>query len=133
MHRLRNTSALPAPQQPSWHSADAVAAVRTDLAGRAPLVDCGRHRWLAADLARVAQGRAFIVQGGDCAELFADSGADRVLAKAAQLTELAELFEGISGVPVVRIGRLAGQYAKPRSDATETLPNGLAIDRKSVV
>ena len=120
-------SALPALQQPSWSSAESLAAARAELSGRLPLVDCARYRWLQADLTRVARGRAFIVQGGDCAELFADSGADRILAKAAQLTELGELFEWISGIPAVRIGRLAGQYAKPRTDGTETLPDGQVI------
>lgn len=127
MHRLRRHSTLPAMQQPSWSDADSVDAVRAELAERPPLIGCARHRWLQADLARVVQGRAFVMQGGDCAELFADSSADRILAKAAQLTELGELFEWISAVPAVRIGRLAGQYAKPRSDNTEKLPDGQVV------
>jgi 3-deoxy-7-phosphoheptulonate synthase len=118
---------LPALQQPPWNSEEVLSSVREELAGRAPLTDCGAHARLQQQLALVAAGRSFLLQGGDCAELFSDSGPERIAAKAAQLADLAGVFEGIAGVPAVRIGRLAGQYAKPRSEPLETLADGRTV------
>jgi len=118
-----------APHQPQWAEPDAVPEVLAELSRRHPLVDPAGCRALTAELGAVAAGQAFVIQGGDCAEPFADARADRVRAKAAQLEELADAFEARTGVPVVRIGRFAGQYAKPRSQSTETLPDGRTLPR----
>ncbi|MFF8910688.1 3-deoxy-7-phosphoheptulonate synthase [Streptomyces olivaceoviridis] len=118
------TSPLPVLQQPQWNSEESLSAIRAELDERDPLVGCNGHRQLQDQLTEVARGEGFVLQAGDCAETFSDSGPDRVMAKAAQLDDLAQLFESIADVPAVRIGRLAGQYAKPRSELTETLPCG---------
>ncbi|MHC0429355.1 3-deoxy-7-phosphoheptulonate synthase [Streptomyces sp. O3] len=120
---LKRTAA----QQPEWPSEHAVAQVREELAALPPLVDAPSCDRLRAELARAARGEAFVLQGGDCAEPFADSAPDRIGAKAAQLTGLAELAALRSGLPTVRIGRFAGQYAKPRSQRTETLADGTVL------
>ncbi|MDQ1017855.1 3-deoxy-7-phosphoheptulonate synthase [Streptomyces afghaniensis] len=120
-------SPRPALQQPQWNSQESLSAVRAELGERDPLADCSVHRRLHDQLTEVARGEGFVLQAGDCAETFSDSGSDRVMAKAAQLDDLSQLFENIAGLPAVRIGRLAGQYAKPRSELMETLPDGRAV------
>ena len=116
-----------AAQQPDWQAPDAVERVRADLAERHPLVDAAACHALRAELRAAARGQAFVIQGGDCAEPFADATPERMQAKAALLEDLADLFEARTGVPVVRVGRFAGQYAKPRSSAVETLPDGTVV------
>ncbi|MFE3655143.1 3-deoxy-7-phosphoheptulonate synthase [Streptomyces sp. NPDC059165] len=120
-------SSLPALQQPQWNSEEVLSAVRTELGERDPLAGCSSTRRLQERLTEVAEGRGFVLQAGDCAEVFSDSGSDRITAKAAQLEDLAQLFESIAEIPTVRIGRLAGQYAKPRSEPMETLPDGRTL------
>ncbi|GGM13657.1 phospho-2-dehydro-3-deoxyheptonate aldolase [Streptomyces fumigatiscleroticus] len=125
-HRIRTRP--PAAQQPPWGARDhLVESVRADLAALPPLVDAGTVHRLRTDLARAAQGTAFVLQGGDCAEPFLDSAPARITAKAAQLAGLADLLADRAALPVVRIGRFAGQYAKPRSQAVETLADGTVL------
>ncbi|MFY1671564.1 3-deoxy-7-phosphoheptulonate synthase [Plantactinospora sp. WMMB334] len=111
-------------QQPAWDPPGLAARVLRDIAGRPPLVEPEACAALSAELGSAARGRAFVLQGGDCAELFVDSAPHRVRAKADQLHGLADAMERIVGLPVVRVGRLAGQYAKPRSSPVEDLPDG---------
>ncbi|MEU8432825.1 3-deoxy-7-phosphoheptulonate synthase [Streptomyces sp. NPDC029216] len=117
---------LRAAQQPPWGSEDLLRRVRADLAGLPPLVDAAACHRLRGDLARAARGAAFVLQGGDCAEPFRDSAPARISAKAAHLALLADRLEARAGVPVVRVGRFAGQYAKPRSQDVETC-DGVAL------
>jgi 3-deoxy-7-phosphoheptulonate synthase len=127
--------ALRAAQQPPWTSAEELYNVCDDLRTRPPLVDSADCHALHADLAAVAAGEAFVIQGGDCAERFADSAAHRVEAKAAHLTALGDRVTAKTGLPAVHIGRLAGQYSKPRSSSMETVPDGrsLAVYRGDAV
>ncbi len=116
-----------AAHQPVWAEPLAVPGVLAELGGRHPLVEPSECHALRHELAEVTEGRAFVVQGGDCAEPFADARGQRIRAKASQLEGLADLFEAATVVPVVRIGRFAGQYAKPRSQPTEVLPDGRVL------
>jgi 3-deoxy-7-phosphoheptulonate synthase len=117
----------PAPQQPGWPDTGELTLVREELAALPALVGPAACRRLREELAHVARGDAFVLQGGDCAEPFADSTPERITAKAAHLTELADTVAERTGRPVVRVGRFAGQYAKPRSQPTETLPDGTVL------
>jgi 3-deoxy-7-phosphoheptulonate synthase len=110
----------PAAQQPEWPDADALRAVLDDLAGLPPLVFAGECDLLKNRLAAVARGEAFVLQGGDCAETFAGATADGVRAKLRTLLQIAVVLTYAASVPVVKIGRMAGQFAKPRTTATET-------------
>jgi 3-deoxy-7-phosphoheptulonate synthase len=127
--------ALRAAQQPPWTSREELFDVCDDLRGRQPLVNSADCHALRADLAEVAAGKAFVIQGGDCAERFADSAAHRVQAKAAHLTALGTRVTAKTGLRTVHIGRLAGQYSKPRSSSMETVPDGrsLAVYRGDAV
>ncbi|MEU8417333.1 3-deoxy-7-phosphoheptulonate synthase [Amycolatopsis japonica] len=117
---------IAAAHQPDWSAPEELAAVRNALRTRPPLVDAHSCYALAGELEFVARGEAVVIQAGDCAELFSDSARHRVQAKASQLHHLCETAE-TAGVPTVRIGRFAGQFAKPRSCATEVLPDGTEI------
>ncbi|MEU9100008.1 3-deoxy-7-phosphoheptulonate synthase [Streptomyces sp. NPDC048361] len=122
-HRVR----LPAAQQPPWASDERLESVRAGLASLPPLVDASAVHRLRVELARAAQGTGFVLQGGDCAEPFLDSAPARITAKADQLADLADLLATRAALPVVRIGRFAGQYAKPRSHPAETLADGTVL------
>jgi 3-deoxy-7-phosphoheptulonate synthase len=111
---------LPAAQQPSWPDQAALAAVTAELARIPPLVFAGECDTLRQRLASVARGEAFVLQGGDCAETFAGSTADAIGGKLRTLLQMAIILTYAASVPVVKIGRLAGQFAKPRSQPTET-------------
>jgi 3-deoxy-7-phosphoheptulonate synthase len=111
---------LPAAQQPDWPDPDRLAAVTAELAQLPPLVFAAECDQLTERLAAVAQGEAFVLQGGDCAETFAGSTADAVRAKLQTLLQMAVVLTYGASVPVVKIGRMAGQFAKPRSKPTET-------------
>jgi 3-deoxy-7-phosphoheptulonate synthase len=113
--------AKPIQQVPDYDDQETLAAVEHQLAGFPPLVFAGEARKLKKALAKVAAGESFLLQGGDCAESFAEHSADNIrdffrvfLQMAVELT-----FAGSS--PVVKIGRIAGQFAKPRSTPTETV------------
>jgi 3-deoxy-7-phosphoheptulonate synthase len=113
--------------QPAWDDQDVLDSVLEDLRERQPLVDPASCLALRDELGSVADGSAFLLQAGDCAERFTDSGASRILAKASLLHDLADQFESTVGTPVVRVGRLAGQYAKPRTCQTEALADGTVV------
>jgi 3-deoxy-7-phosphoheptulonate synthase len=113
--------ALPAAQQPDWPDPAAVAAVTAELARIPPLVFAGECDTLKDRLASVARGEAFVLQGGDCAETFAGSTANAISAKLRTLLQMAVILTYAASVPVVKIGRMAGQFAKPRSSGTESI------------
>ncbi|MGN6793025.1 MAG: class II 3-deoxy-7-phosphoheptulonate synthase [Streptosporangiaceae bacterium] len=108
-----------AAQQPQWPDPDRLAAVTSELAQLPPLVFAGECDQLTERLAAVARGEAFVLQGGDCAETFAGSTADAVRGKLQTLLQMAVVLTYGASVPVVKIGRMAGQFAKPRSKPTE--------------
>ena len=110
----------PAAQQPGWPDPAAAAAVTREIARIPPLVFAGECDILKERLAAVARGEAFVLQGGDCAETFAGSTADAIRGKLRTLLQMAVILTYAASVPVVKIGRLAGQFAKPRSSDTET-------------
>jgi 3-deoxy-7-phosphoheptulonate synthase len=111
---------LPAAQQPDWPDATHMRAVAAELAEQPPLVFAGECDQLKDRLAAVARGEAFVLQGGDCAETFAESTADAVRDKLETLLQMALVLTYAASVPVVKIGRMAGQFAKPRSRPTES-------------
>ncbi len=108
-------------QQPQWPDQDRLALVRAELAAAAPLVRADDVRRLRTLLAQVADGEAHLVQAGDCAENPAECGEDPVARKAGLLDALAGMLKMTTYQPVVRIGRMAGQFAKPRSNPTEVV------------
>jgi 3-deoxy-7-phosphoheptulonate synthase len=110
----------PAAQQPDWPDRAAVEVVTREIARIPPLVFAGECDSLKDRLAAVARGEAFVLQGGDCAETFAGSTADAIRGKLRTLLQMAVILTYAASVPVVKIGRLAGQFAKPRSSGTET-------------
>ncbi|MBB4910658.1 FkbO/Hyg5 family chorismatase [Actinophytocola algeriensis] len=114
-------SALPAAQQPDWHAHPAYERVRSTLSAAPPLVSPDELGALRTALAAVAAGSARVLQMGDCAESFYESTPDQVALKIAAMERLAERFAARAGLPVVKIGRLGGQYAKPRSHAVEVV------------
>ncbi len=110
---------LPALQQPVWPDARALADVQAALSVQPPLVFAGEADNLRADLARVAAGEAFVLMGGDCAETFQANTADSIRARLKTLLQMAVVLTYGAGLPVVKVGRMAGQYFKPRSQPTE--------------
>jgi len=115
-----------AAQQPDWPDPARVEQVLADLAGLPPLVFAGECDLLRERLAAVSRGEAFVLQGGDCAETFAGARADAVRAKLQTILQMAVVLTYGASVPVVKIGRLAGQFAKPRSGLTE-IRDGVAL------
>jgi len=111
---------LTAAQQPDWPDQARVQQVLAELAGLPPLVFAGECDLLRDRLAAVSRGEAFVLQGGDCAETFTGAKADAVRAKLQTILQMAVVLTYGASVPVVKIGRLAGQFAKPRSGLTET-------------
>jgi 3-deoxy-7-phosphoheptulonate synthase len=109
-----------AAQQPSWPDPVALEAAVTKLRSVPPLVFAGECDDLKVKLAAVARGEAFLLQGGDCAETFEGVTADNVRNKLRVLLQMAVVLTYAASVPVVKLGRLAGQYAKPRSSDDET-------------
>ena len=117
---LASLHALGPAQQPSYDDRAGVDAAVERLRTMPPLVFAGECDDLKAKLAEVAQGRAFLLQGGDCAETLAGVTADNVRNKLRVLLQMAVVLTYAASVPVVKLGRLAGQYAKPRSSDLET-------------
>ncbi len=111
---------LPAKQQPTWPDLAQVAAVRAELAVQPPLVFAGEVDILRERLAQAASGKAFLLQGGDCAETFADATADRIRNRVKTLLQMAVVLTYGASMPVIKMGRMAGQFAKPRSSDSET-------------
>lgn len=110
---------LPAVQQPQWPDRDELAAVTAELATYPPLVFAGECDDLKGALAEAARGQAFLLQGGDCAETFAEANADRIRNKIKTILQMAVVLTYGASLPVVKVGRIAGQYSKPRSKDTE--------------
>ena len=137
--------AKPAKHLPAYPDEAALAAVEERLRSYPPLVFAGEARKLKADLAEVCEGRAFLLQGGDCAESFAEFSADNIRDTFRVLLQMSVVLTFAAASPVVKVGRIAGQFAKPRSSPTETigdvtLPsylgdniNGIDFDEKSRV
>ena len=117
---LASLRALGPAQQPTYPDPAAVEAAVARLRKLPPLVFAGECDELKAKLADVARGEAFLLQGGDCAETFAGVTADNVRNKLRVLLQMAVVLTYAASVPVVKLGRLAGQYAKPRSSDLET-------------
>lgn len=111
--------AKPVLQMPDYPDKAALKAVEKQLATFPPLVFAGEARSLKKSLARVAKGDAFLLQGGDCAESFAEHGANNIRDFFRVFLQMAVVLTFAGGSPVVKVGRLAGQFAKPRSSATE--------------
>jgi 3-deoxy-7-phosphoheptulonate synthase len=110
---------FPAAQQPEWPDADALKQAEARLSTVPPLVFAGEARRLTSQLADVAHGQAFLLQAGDCAESFADFSADSIRDKLKIILQMAVALTYAAGVPVVKVGRIAGQFAKPRSSGIE--------------
>ena len=117
---------LPVVQQPQWPDPAAVQQAEKHLASVPPLVFAGEARQLTDALGEVAGGRAFLLQAGDCAESFSDFSADAIRDKLKVILQMAVVLTYSSGVPVVKVGRIAGQFAKPRSSDTERV-NGIDL------
>ncbi|HLT78435.1 MAG TPA: 3-deoxy-7-phosphoheptulonate synthase class II [Ferrovibrio sp.] len=109
----------PARQMPDYPDAAALAAAESKLAQFPPLVFAGEARNLTAGLAKVAEGKAFLLQGGDCAESFAEFSANNIRDTFRVLLQMAVVLTFGAALPVVKVGRLAGQFAKPRSSDVE--------------
>jgi 3-deoxy-7-phosphoheptulonate synthase len=113
-------------QMPEYTDAAALAAVEGQLGKYPPLVFAGEARALKTKLAAVARGEAFLLQGGDCAESFEEFSADLIRDTYKVMLQMAVVLTYGAKVPVVKIGRVAGQFAKPRSADTETI-NGVEL------
>jgi 3-deoxy-7-phosphoheptulonate synthase len=111
---------LPIKQQPQWPSAEVVTAASAQIASFPPLVFAGEVDTLRSRLAQAAAGNAFLLQGGDCAETFAGATAENIKNRIKTLLQMAVVLTYAAEMPVVKMGRMAGQFAKPRSSDTET-------------
>jgi len=111
-------------QMPDYPDAEKLKTVEGRLAGFPPLVFAGEARKLKRKLARVAEGKGFLLQGGDCAESFAEHSADNIRDFFRVFLQMAVVLTFAGRQPVVKVGRIAGQFAKPRSSPTETI-NGV--------
>ncbi|GHH78008.1 phospho-2-dehydro-3-deoxyheptonate aldolase [Kitasatospora indigofera] len=120
MTNLHTWQSLPAAQQPEWPDPEALRKSLADLASYPPLVFAGECDQLRARLGAVARGEAFLLQGGDCAEAFDGVSAEQIRNKLKTLLQMAAVLTYAASVPVVKVGRIAGQYSKPRSKSTET-------------
>ena len=116
----------PVAQSPDWPDAAALETVEATLRRFPPLVFAGEARRLKAQLARAVDGKAFVLQGGDCAESFAEFHPNNIRDTFRVLLQMAVVLTYGAALPVVKIGRLAGQFAKPRSADNETI-NGVTL------
>lgn len=112
--------ALPIKQQPSWPDESAIERVRQELRSAPPLVFAGEVDQLRDRLAAAARGEAFLLQGGDCAETFAGATADNIRNRVKTILQMAVVLTYGAAMPVIKMGRMAGQFAKPRSSDSET-------------
>ncbi len=117
---LDNFRNLEAKQQPTWPGQVELEKVRAELGKLPPLVFAGEVDTLRNRLAQAAEGKAFLLQGGDCAETFVDATADRIRNRIKTVLQMAVVLMYGSSLPVIKMGRMAGQFAKPRSSDTET-------------
>ena len=111
----------PIKQQPTYQDPERVKQVEAELASYPPLIFAGEARNLKQDLIKAGRGEAFIVQGGDCAESFADFNADVIKNMFKLILQMSVVMTYSSGKPVVKIGRMGGQFAKPRSSDFEEI------------
>ncbi|WP_373317412.1 class II 3-deoxy-7-phosphoheptulonate synthase [Protaetiibacter mangrovi] len=111
---------LPIKQQPEWSDPEAVAAASAEIAGLPPLVFAGEIDILRDRLARAARGESFLLQGGDCAETFAGATAEQIRNRVKTILQMAVVLTYGASMPIVKMGRMAGQFAKPRSSDFET-------------
>ncbi|BAU32138.1 class II 3-deoxy-7-phosphoheptulonate synthase [Microcella alkaliphila] len=111
---------LPIKQQPQWSDAAAAEAASAELGTLPPLVFAGEVDNLRDRLARAARGEAFLLQGGDCAETFAGATADQIRNRVKTILQMAVVLTYGASMPVIKMGRMAGQFAKPRSSDSET-------------
>ena len=116
----------PAEQIPAYKDEIALKAAEKELAGMPPLVFAGEARNLTASLAEVSAGRGFLLQGGDCAESFAEFNANKIRDSFRVILQMAVVMTYAGSLPVVKVGRMAGQFAKPRSSDSETI-NGVTL------
>lgn len=121
MWSLQDWRTCPIAQAPTYRDAAALGAVEAELHGSPPLIFAGEARALKAQLARVATGEAFLLQRGDCAESFAEFHANALRDTVKVLLQMAVVLSYAGGVPVVKVARMAGQFAKPRSQPMETI------------
>ncbi|MFP1644909.1 class II 3-deoxy-7-phosphoheptulonate synthase [Pontitalea aquivivens] len=113
--------AKPRVQMPDYPDPAVLRAVEATLSKMPPLVFAGEARRLKSDLAKVAEGRAFLLQGGDCAESFSEFSADNIRDTFKVILQMAVVLTWGAKLPVVKVGRMAGQFAKPRSAPTEVI------------
>jgi len=109
----------PAAQQPTWPDDAALDAALAELRTLPPLVFAGEARTLRNALARVSEGNGFLLHAGDCAESFAEFTADGIRDKLKVILQMSLVLTYSTGVPTLKVGRIAGQFAKPRSAPTE--------------
>lgn len=117
---------FPIKQQPQYLDTQALHKVEQQLTSYPPLVFAGEARELRKQFAEVTQGRAFLLQGGDCAESFAEFSAGKIRDTFKVLLQMAVVMTFAAGCPIVKVGRMAGQFAKPRSSDNETI-NGVTL------
>lgn len=110
---------FPRNQMPDWPDDQVFKEVTTELASYPPLVFAGEARTLTTALGKVANGQGFVLQAGDCAESFTEFAADDIRDKLKVILQMAVVLTYGAGLPVVKVGRIAGQFAKPRSSPTE--------------
>ena len=112
--------AKPAKHLPDYPDVAALAAAEATLAAYPPLLFAGEARTLKSRLAEVAEGKAFLLQGGDCAESFSELSANNIRDTLRVFLQMAVVLTYAASVPIVKVARIAGQFAKPRSEPTET-------------
>jgi 3-deoxy-7-phosphoheptulonate synthase len=117
----------PISQGVTWPDTDHLARVEVQLATKPPLVFAGEVRRLTEHLGLVAEGKSFLLQAGDCAESFQEGSADAIRDKLKVILQMAVALTYAAGVPVIKVGRIAGQFAKPRSETSEER-DGLTLD-----
>ena len=110
---------FPVKHQPTYGDANVLKNTEERLKSLPPLVFAGEARTLKEKLASVSEGKAFLLQGGDCAESFAEFNADNLRDTFRLILQMAAVLTYGASLPIVKVGRLAGQFAKPRSEATE--------------
>ncbi len=108
-------------QQPTYPDQDHLERVEAELRRYPPLVFAGEARNLKSQLAKAVDGKAFLLQGGDCAESFSEFHADNIRDTFKVMLQMAVVMSFASGLPVIKVGRMGGQFAKPRSSDTETV------------
>jgi 3-deoxy-D-arabino-heptulosonate 7-phosphate (DAHP) synthase class II len=129
--KVESALASPAAQQPEWPSPERARAVCTALSQASGLVDPAEIDELTGRLAEVARGESLLLQGGDCAETFAQNTESHLRSNIVTLLQMAGLLAVSTTLPVVKVARIAGQFAKPRSSATDSL--GLPAYRGDIV